>query len=95
VPTDLSQANKPCSICQEKFEVEWHKELEQPVWKDAIKVGQKYYHASCYAEVQKGNAAAASASAYVGSTRNSARSTPEAVLGKRTFDHFKHDTHDS
>jgi pre-mRNA cleavage complex 2 protein Pcf11 len=90
VPTDLEQAKKPCSICQEKFEVEWHKELEQPVWKDAIKVGPKYYHATCYAEVSKGNAAAAAALA--GQSGNSARSTPDRVLGKRTFDHFKQDT---
>jgi pre-mRNA cleavage complex 2 protein Pcf11 len=69
--------------------VEWHKELEQPVWKDAIKVGDKYYHATCYAEVKKGNAAAA---ALAGPSGNSARSTPDRVLGKRTFENFKQDT---
>ena len=92
VPTDLTQAKQPCSICREKFEVEWHKELEQPVWKDAIKVGPKYYHATCYAEVMKGNAAAAAATPSGTPAGNSARSTPEPVLGKRTFDHFKQDT---
>jgi pre-mRNA cleavage complex 2 protein Pcf11 len=91
VPTDLKQANQPCSICQEKFDVEWHKEAEQPVWKDAIKVGNKYYHASCYAEVMKGNAAAA-ATAMERTASNSARSTPDPVLGKRSFHDFKHDT---
>ncbi|KAF2417682.1 hypothetical protein EJ08DRAFT_70532 [Tothia fuscella] len=103
VPSDLAQANRPCSICQEKFEQEWNVELEQPVWKDAIKVGNKYYHATCYAEVTKGNAAARAAAVAatglgggIGSARGSARSTPESsVLGKRTFDHFKLDTHDS
>jgi len=92
VPTDVRQANQPCSICQEKFDVEWHQETEQPVWKDAMKVGNKYYHATCYAEVMKGNAAAASSAAMERTTSGSARSTPDRVLGKRTFQDFKHDT---
>ncbi|KAE9981874.1 hypothetical protein BLS_004252 [Venturia inaequalis] len=85
VPTDVTKANQPCSICQEKFDVEWHKETEQPVWKDALKVGNKYYHASCYADVKKNNAAAAAL------MERGASSTPDPVLGKRTFQDFNQD----
>lgn len=85
VPTDVTKANQPCSICQEKFDVEWHKETEQPVWKDALKVGNKYYHASCYADVKKNNAAAAAL------MERGTSSTPDPVLGKRTFQDFNQD----
>ncbi|TID20163.1 mRNA cleavage factor complex component Pcf11 [Venturia nashicola] len=85
VPTDVTKANQPCSICQEKFDVEWHTETEQPVWKDALKVGNKYYHASCYADVKKNNAAAAAL------MERGTSSTPDPVLGKRTFQDFNQD----
>lgn len=81
VPTDASQANATCPICQEKFEVTWHREAEQPVWMDAIRVGQRTYHASCYAEVSKGNEFTVAG-----------RSTPDSVLGKRKSD-VEHERH--
>lgn len=82
VPIDASQANTTCPICQEKFEVIWHREAEQPVWTDAIQVGQRTYHASCYAEVSKGNGFTVAG-----------RSTPDSVLGKRKseMDHERHE----
>ncbi|KIV99945.1 uncharacterized protein PV09_08462 [Verruconis gallopava] len=95
VPTDARYVNLPCSICQEKFEQGWDEETQQPTWRDAVKMGSKYYHASCYAEVTKGAAAAtAAALASVGMERtasSSARSTPDPVLGKRRFDDFRLD----
>lgn len=80
--------NVPCSICQERFEQGWDEETQQPTWKGAVKVADKYYHASCHAEVSRGSAAALSlAMERVAST--SARSTPDPVLGKRRFDDFQ------
>ncbi|KAI0843436.1 hypothetical protein F5Y06DRAFT_3903 [Hypoxylon sp. FL0890] len=71
VPDDPSQANSVCSICQEKFEMRWLD--EEFVWPDAMKVGQKIYHASCYQEAFKDR----------GNTPVNARGTPEPVTGKR------------
>jgi pre-mRNA cleavage complex 2 protein Pcf11 len=64
--------NTPCPICQEKFEQSWNEELQDFVFIDAVKVGGRIYHASCYADYRKddGNTPA----------RNS---TPDSVLGKR------------
>ncbi|KAF2097603.1 hypothetical protein NA57DRAFT_41406 [Rhizodiscina lignyota] len=70
VPTDVSQQNAHCPICQEKFDVSWHEEMQMPVWTNAMKVGGRVYHKTCYEEA--------------GSARNTP--TPESVLGKRKFD---------
>ena len=71
VPSDSALASAPCSICQEKFEPSWNDEAQDFVWMDAVKIGNKVYHASCHAEITKGGA-------------NTPRlSTPESVLGKR------------
>jgi pre-mRNA cleavage complex 2 protein Pcf11 len=90
VPTDARHVNLPCSICQEKFEQGWDEATQQPTWKDAVKVGNKFYHASCYAEVTRGAAAVASA-AMERTASSSARSTPDPVLGKRRFDDYRLD----
>jgi pre-mRNA cleavage complex 2 protein Pcf11 len=70
VPSDIDVqlANKTCPICQDQFKQEYLN--DEWVWMDAMIVGEKYYHASCYAELQKN----------ISSTM---RSTPEPVLGKR------------
>lgn len=91
VPTDARLVNVPCSICQEKFEQGWDEATQQPTWKDAVKVGNKYYHASCYAEVTRGAAATAPNVATERTANSSARSTPDPVLGKRRFDDFRLD----
>ncbi|RYO78899.1 hypothetical protein DL766_003005 [Monosporascus sp. MC13-8B] len=73
VPDDPVLANSICPICQEKFETRWLDDAQDFVWPDAIKVGQRVYHASCHREATKDE-------------RNApkyARSTPEPVLGKR------------
>ncbi|KFX94858.1 hypothetical protein O988_06113 [Pseudogymnoascus sp. VKM F-3808] len=67
VPDDPELANSLCPICQEKFEMKWHD--EEFVWMDAVKIGDRIFHASCHAEARK---------SYQRGT-----GTPEPVLGKR------------
>jgi pre-mRNA cleavage complex 2 protein Pcf11 len=94
IPTDPSQANTLCAICMEKFEKMWSKEADQPVWIDAVKVGPKYLHASCFEEVNKSSVrtiatpSMASVAMARTSSAQSARSTPDRVLGKRKAEDF-------
>lgn len=77
-PNDVTLRNSPCPICQEKFESTWSEDVQDWIWQDATKVGNRVYHASCYAEVTKDGSAtvrAGTPSARVG--------TPDSVLGKR------------
>ncbi|KAI6249215.1 hypothetical protein HI914_02370 [Erysiphe necator] len=53
VPDDAASSNSLCPICQEKFEMNWLDEAQEFVWMDARTIGEKTYHASCYAEVSK------------------------------------------
>ena len=46
--------------------------MQEFLWRDAVKVGGRYYHASCYRDVMKG--------------RSERVVTPDSVLGKRTRD---------
>ena len=71
VPSDHALASMPCPICQEKFEVSRDEELQDFVWTDAIKIGGRVYHATCYADLQKDG----------GNTPRT--STPDSILGKR------------
>ncbi|OBT67968.1 hypothetical protein VE03_02440 [Pseudogymnoascus sp. 23342-1-I1] len=68
VPDDPELANSLCPICQEKFEMKWLD--EEFVWMDAVKLGERIYHASCHAEARK-------------SAQMRGTGTPEPVLGKR------------
>jgi pre-mRNA cleavage complex 2 protein Pcf11 len=68
VPDD-PRVNTMCPICQEKFEMKWLDEAQEWVWMDAVKVGDRVYHASCHREATRDG--------------GGARSTPEPVLGKR------------
>ncbi|KAM7217765.1 hypothetical protein V8F06_006899 [Rhypophila decipiens] len=74
-----------CPICQESFEMKWLD--EEWVWMDAVKVGDRVYHASCHREAASSGGGGGAAGA-----NNGKRSTPEraasgssasAVLGKR------------
>ena len=74
-------ADQPCPICKEKFNSEWDEEKEDWVWRNAIKVGGKIYHASCFAETR---------GKVVGSNSTSRSGTPQpsepslgSILGKR------------
>jgi pre-mRNA cleavage complex 2 protein Pcf11 len=79
-PQDAAKLNEPCSICMEPFKSVWHLKTQQPVWMDTVKVGNKYYHASCYKEATAGRGMAVRNGA-----RSSNRATPEPVLGKRKY----------
>ena len=68
VPED-PRVNTMCPICQEKFEMKWLDEAQEWVWMDAVKVGDRVYHASCHREATNDG--------------NAARNTPDRVLGKR------------
>jgi pre-mRNA cleavage complex 2 protein Pcf11 len=79
VPED-PKVNTVCPICQEKFEMKWLDEAQEWVWMDAVKVGDRVYHASCYGEATKGGGSGGGG----GNDRGTpARGTPEPVLGKR------------
>jgi pre-mRNA cleavage complex 2 protein Pcf11 len=76
-PNDGTLRNTPCPICQEKFESTWSEDVQDWIWQDAVKVGSRVYHASCYAEVTKDGPAPRS------STPQARTGTPDSVLGKR------------
>lgn len=66
-----------CPICQEKFQTKWLDEAQEWVWTDALRVGGRAFHASCYEEVTKES---------IGGTPlygGAGRATPDRVLGKR------------
>ncbi|CAJ2511570.1 Uu.00g071950.m01.CDS01 [Anthostomella pinea] len=74
VPDDAALAASVCPICQDRFETRWLDDAQEFVWADAMKVGERIYHASCHREATKDG----------GNTPMVfARSTPEPVLGKR------------
>lgn len=72
VPSDPALSSAPCPICQEKFEPSWDDESQDFVWRDAIKIQNRVYHASCHSEVKKD-----------GANTPLRTGTPDSVLGKR------------
>ncbi|EEP78358.1 conserved hypothetical protein [Uncinocarpus reesii 1704] len=79
-PNDAALRNTPCPICQEHFESTWSEEAQDWIWRDAIKVGNRVYHASCYSELTKDGTTAAIAGS---ATPLGRTGTPDSVLGKR------------
>ena len=77
-PNDATLRNTPCPICQEKFESTWSENVQDWIWQDAVKVGNRVYHASCYAEVTRDGSVPGRVSTPLGRT-----GTPDSVLGKR------------
>ncbi|KAK2873436.1 hypothetical protein FQN49_002377 [Arthroderma sp. PD_2] len=77
-PNDATLRNTPCPICQENFESTWFEEAQDWIWRDAIKVGNRIYHGSCYSEVTKDGGTGTNPDTPRGRT-----STPDSVLGKR------------
>ncbi|RSH87338.1 hypothetical protein EHS25_003247 [Saitozyma podzolica] len=47
VPSDPAKAARPCPICKEPFKSEWSDEEETWIWKNAVEVDGKIYHATC------------------------------------------------
>ncbi|KAI9734862.1 MAG: hypothetical protein M1834_001942 [Cirrosporium novae-zelandiae] len=84
-PSDPRLQATPCPICQEKFENVWSDKEQDWVWMDARKVGEKVYHASCYAEVMGGKGNGGGGNSMGTTTGGGARrsGTPNSVLGKR------------
>jgi pre-mRNA cleavage complex 2 protein Pcf11 len=80
-PSDPILRAMPCPIDQEPFRSEWSEEVQDFIWKDAIHVGGRYYHASCYREVTKDRDKDAGNSTPLGAGLRT--STPDSVLGKR------------
>ncbi|KAI1428796.1 hypothetical protein F5Y12DRAFT_799890 [Xylaria sp. FL1777] len=78
VPDDPVLAASVCPICQDKFETRWLDDAQEFVWADAIKAGDRVYHASCHREAFKDGGGPPMYGAPMYS-----RSTPEPVLGKR------------
>ncbi|KAL4743221.1 hypothetical protein BDV11DRAFT_179242 [Aspergillus similis] len=76
-PNDATLRNTPCPICQEKFESTWSEDVQDWIWQDAVKVGNRVYHASCYAEVTKDGPPRGR------ETPSGRTGTPDSVLGKR------------
>lgn len=79
-PNDPQLKNLPCPIDQEPFVSFWSDELQEFIWTDAIQVGDRIYHASCYRQAMADRAKAATPSGAAGSARVG---TPDSVLGKR------------
>ncbi|KAI9374543.1 hypothetical protein BJX61DRAFT_532285 [Aspergillus egyptiacus] len=77
-PNDATLRNTPCPICQERFESTWSEDVQDWIWQDAVKVGSRVYHASCYEEVTKDGPPPARRETPSGRT-----GTPDSVLGKR------------
>ncbi|EAT90949.2 hypothetical protein SNOG_01300 [Parastagonospora nodorum SN15] len=73
VPQDPVLQQAPCPICQEKFETQWNVDANDFVWMDALQVGGKVYHATCFEEYSKGAGIPMPG-------------TPDSVLGKRKAD---------
>ncbi|KAI0153272.1 hypothetical protein GGR57DRAFT_513087 [Xylariaceae sp. FL1272] len=73
VPDDPVLAASVCPICQDRFETRWLDDAQEFVWTDAIKVGDRIFHASCHREAFRDG----------GGTPMHSRNTPEPVLGKR------------
>lgn len=72
-PQDAALQQAPCPICQERFETVWNIEANDFVWMDALNVGGKIYHATCFEEYSRGMGI-------------EMPGTPDSVLGKRKAD---------
>jgi pre-mRNA cleavage complex 2 protein Pcf11 len=80
-PSDPVLRSMPCPIDQEPFKSEWSEEVQDFIWKDAVLVGGRYYHASCYREVTKDRDKDTGGLTPMGAGVRTA--TPDSVLGKR------------
>lgn len=85
VPNDAKVRNEPCPICQEKFESMWSEELQDFIWRDAMNVGSRVYHATCFHEATKDreNLATPVVGGGVSGNARARTTTPDSVLGKR------------
>ena len=82
VPTDPAVRGAPCPIDLEPFRSEWNEELQDFIWKDAMRIGGRYYHASCYRDYMKGR----DTDRGLRATDAERIATPDSILGKRKAD---------
>ncbi|KAJ7638922.1 hypothetical protein FB45DRAFT_904269 [Roridomyces roridus] len=54
VPPGDESKTVSCPVCKEVFESEWNEEDEDWVWRNAVRVDERIYHATCHAEAQSG-----------------------------------------
>ncbi|CAG8553559.1 7051_t:CDS:2, partial [Dentiscutata heterogama] len=78
VPLDPERAGRPCTICQEKFQVFWNDADEEWLFRNAIEVEGVIYHATCHADALKNQENA----------QSSGNATSSTVLGKRKPDSY-------
>ncbi|KAF2640493.1 hypothetical protein P280DRAFT_320355 [Massarina eburnea CBS 473.64] len=70
-PPNFSPLKKPrCGVCKDGWEASLNAEAGDWVLRDALKLGEKYYHATCYEDYAKAQGL-------------DMPSTPDSVLGKR------------
>lgn len=50
VPSDPAEAATPCPICKEAFQSEFAEDEEEWVWRNAVKVDNQIFHATCRAD---------------------------------------------
>lgn len=81
-PSDPVLRNAPCPIDQEPFKSEWSEEVQDFIWRDAIKVGNRFYHASCYREATRDRDKDAGGATPMGAGVGRI-ATPDSILGKR------------
>ncbi|EXJ61108.1 hypothetical protein A1O7_05261 [Cladophialophora yegresii CBS 114405] len=81
-PADPVLRSLPCPIDQEPFKSEWSEEVQDFIWKDAVQVGNRIYHLSCYTEVTKGRDKDGVSTPVPGMGMGRT-ATPDSVLGKR------------
>jgi pre-mRNA cleavage complex 2 protein Pcf11 len=79
-PSDPHLKSLPCPIDSEPFVSFWSDELQEFIWTDAIRIGDRIYHASCYRQAMADRAKAATP---VGTGGSGRMGTPDSVLGKR------------
>lgn len=85
-PSDPAYRNATCPIDQEPFKSEWSEDVQDFIWRDAVKVGDKYYHASCYKEAMKAREAIQAVprtGTPLGGLGHRRTATPDSILGKR------------
>ncbi|KAI5305992.1 hypothetical protein KEM56_002615 [Ascosphaera pollenicola] len=78
-PNNPVLRNAPCPVCQENFESTWSEDTQDWIWQDAVKVGNRIYHSTCYQEISKEGGKVG----HAGRGAPPRSETPESLLGKR------------
>ena len=82
-PSEPTLRGEPCPIDLEPFKSEWNEELQDFIWKDAVSIAGRYYHASCYREYMHGREKDKDHAGTITPIGAGRTSPPDSVLGKR------------